>query len=93
MFYEKQILGKKVDAESTDLQKNLSLENEGDDFYKVEGPTHAYIGHISDLPISMIDNEYIRTGYRINFNGFWVIFKTLFKWHNETFNIWSHFLG
>jgi predicted membrane channel-forming protein YqfA (hemolysin III family) len=35
----------------------------------------------------------IKTGYRVGYHGFMPIFKTLFKWHNETVNIWSHFLG
>jgi len=39
------------------------------------------------------DNEYIKTGYRLHFKGMWPVTKTMFKWHNETVNIWSHFLG
>lgn len=53
----------------------------------------AFIGSLEDLPARLIDNEYIKTGYRINYKGFCPIFKTMFKRHNETFNIWSHFIG
>lgn len=52
-----------------------------------------YVGHISGYPENMRDNPYITTGYRIGFRGFKGGFKTLFMWHNETVNVWTHFLG
>lgn len=52
-----------------------------------------YIGNIEDLPKHMIDNEYILTGCRINFQGWRQVASTLWMFHNETFNIWSHLLG
>eukprot|EP00826_Nyctotherus_ovalis_P013034 TRINITY_DN1348_c0_g1_i14.p2 TRINITY_DN1348_c0_g1~~TRINITY_DN1348_c0_g1_i14.p2 ORF type:complete len:134 (-),score=41.30 TRINITY_DN1348_c0_g1_i14:1058-1459(-) len=39
------------------------------------------------------DNEYIKRGYRINFNTARRIFKSLFMIHNESMNIWSHLAG
>lgn len=45
------------------------------------------------MPDHMIDNEYIKLGYRINHTGFCGVLATLFKCHNETFNVWTHFLG
>ena len=33
------------------------------------------IGTIEQAPHYLIDNEYILSGYRINFNTFWRIFK------------------
>jgi predicted membrane channel-forming protein YqfA (hemolysin III family) len=41
----------------------------------------------------MHDNEYIKTGYRINHNNFKDVFCSVFKCHNETVNIWSHGMG
>ena len=38
-------------------------------------------------------NVYIHTGYRINFNTIGRAFWSLFKWHNETVNVWSHLMG
>ena len=52
-----------------------------------------YIGSIDDLPKWMVDNEFILSGCRINFQGWRGVFRTLFMCHNETFNIWSHYLG
>lgn len=46
-----------------------------------------------ELPAYLIDNEYVKTGYRLNFYSAWDVFMTAFKCHNETFNIWSHLIG
>ena len=42
------------------------------------------------------DNEYILTGYRCGYQGVFGnngVLKTLFIWHNETVNVWSHLIG
>lgn len=44
------------------------------------------------LPESLRDNEYITKYYRVNYNGKQTI-RSLFGLHNETGNIWTHFLG
>lgn len=38
-------------------------------------------------------NKNIRTGYRINFDSYWKLTKSLFMIHNETINVWTHLLG
>ena len=72
-----------------DNEDNFNKLN-SDNFEKKKA---AFIGTIKDLPERLRDNEYLLTGYRINYTGFCVVLKTMFKCHNETFNIWSHFLG
>ena len=52
-----------------------------------------YIGGIEDYPKEFFDNEYLRRGYRINFTTWTQISKSIFMWHNETLNIWSHLIG
>uniref|UniRef100_A0A7N0TT97 Uncharacterized protein n=1 Tax=Kalanchoe fedtschenkoi TaxID=63787 RepID=A0A7N0TT97_KALFE len=45
-----------------------------------------------DLPKYMKDNEFILNYYRAN----WPLreaFLSLFRWHNETINVWTHLLG
>ncbi|XP_047322292.1 heptahelical transmembrane protein 1-like [Impatiens glandulifera] len=45
-----------------------------------------------ELPEYMKDNEYILRHYRAN----WSIrqaFLSLFRWHNETLNVWTHLIG
>ncbi|BDA50104.1 Heptahelical transmembrane protein 4 [Coccomyxa sp. Obi] len=44
------------------------------------------------LPESLRDNEYITKYYRVNYTGKQTI-RSLFGLHNETGNIWTHFLG
>jgi len=39
------------------------------------------------------DNKYLETGYRINFKRKRDAFKSMFMLHNETTNIWTHFIG
>ena len=39
------------------------------------------------------DNEFIKTGYRLNFNSSKKILRSLFMFHNESFNVWSHLAG
>jgi hypothetical protein len=44
------------------------------------------------LPDSLRDNEYITKYYRVNYNAKQTI-RSLFGLHNETGNIWTHFIG
>jgi adiponectin receptor len=48
---------------------------------------------LSDIPIWNKDNEYVKSGYRINYKSSFEIAWSFFQIHNETVNIWSHFLG
>ena len=52
-----------------------------------------YIGTWDESPEFLRDNEYIKNGYRINFNTIPRIFRSLFMCHNESTNIWSHIFG
>ncbi|XP_019266615.1 PREDICTED: heptahelical transmembrane protein 1-like isoform X2 [Nicotiana attenuata] len=45
-----------------------------------------------ELPEYMKDNEYILNYYRAN----WPLkeaFFSIFRWHNETLNVWTHLIG
>ena len=53
----------------------------------------AFIGSNSEAPVFILDNEYITTGYRIDHHTCWRASKSLFTCHNETVNVWTHFLG
>ena len=52
-----------------------------------------FIGKWEQAPKFIQDNEYIRSGYRINFNNIKCILRSLFMIHNETVNVWSHLIG
>jgi adiponectin receptor len=53
----------------------------------------TFIGTWDDAPKYVQDNEYIHTGYRINFNSPRKIFRSLFMPHNELVNVWTHLIG
>jgi hypothetical protein len=44
-------------------------------------------------PSWLKDNEFLLRGYRVNFNRKRDLFKSLFRMHNETLNIWTHLIG
>lgn len=53
----------------------------------------GYIGSIWEIPEDIRDNLFILTGYRVGYNDIWKTSKTLFMWHNETMNVWTHLFG
>lgn len=48
---------------------------------------------INEAPDWMIDNIYLRTGYRKNFHSFEMTLKSILMKHNELLNIWTHLIG
>ncbi len=55
--------------------------------------TGCFVGTWDQADPYLRDNEYIRKGYRINFNSTKRILRSLFMCHNESTNIWSHLCG
>lgn len=45
------------------------------------------------MPVWLRDNDFIQTGYRLNYENSCEVAQTMCKCHNETVNVWSHFLG
>ena len=50
-------------------------------------------GLLEDLPEWARDNEYIKSGYRIDHIGVLEVASTICKCHNETVNVWTHLVG
>lgn len=48
--------------------------------------------HVKEHHDYMADNEWIHSGYRAP-TGFWGTLFSLFSFHNETINVWSHLIG
>ena len=46
-----------------------------------------------DLPEWLRDNDFIRHGHRPPLKSFRLCFKSIFRIHSETGNIWTHLLG
>lgn len=53
----------------------------------------GFIGTADEYIPELLDNKFILTGYRCNYGSHYDVFMTLFKWHNETMNAWSHLIG
>ena len=54
----------------------------------------AFIGQAHDAPEHLVDNEFIKHGYRIGYDrSAYAIFKSMFTMHNEFVNVWSHCCG
>ena len=51
------------------------------------------LGTIYEAEEFMKSNEFILRGYRLNFNSFRKLIKSLFIVHNESINVWTHLLG
>ncbi|KAK3102625.1 hypothetical protein FSP39_012753 [Pinctada imbricata] len=49
--------------------------------------------HHHSLPDWLKDNDFLHTGHRPPTNSFLVCFKSIFRIHTETGNIWTHLLG
>ena len=45
------------------------------------------------VPEWLKDNQYLKQGYRPSTNSFRDCLKSVFRWHNETGNIWTHLIG
>lgn len=58
-----------------------------------KGKVGGYIGSIWDIPEDIRDNLFILTGYRVGFDSVMNTWPTIFMWHNETMNVWTHLLG
>lgn len=49
--------------------------------------------HHNALPKWLRDNDFLIRGHRPPLNSFWACFKSIFRVHTETGNIWTHLLG
>ena len=73
----------------TDGKKSSSDE----DIVTVQPRNPRCNGFYEEQPEWMRDNEYILTRYRIDYEGTREVASTFCMCHNETVNIWSHFIG
>lgn len=49
--------------------------------------------HHHHLPAWLKDNDFLVKGHRPPLNSFWACFKSIFRIHTETGNIWTHLIG
>jgi len=51
-----------------------------------------HIGNVDECEFERMKEPFLTTGYRIGYD-FSACLKSMFEWHNETLNIWTHFGG
>ena len=51
------------------------------------------VGMWDEAPEFIRDNEYIRKGYRLKLHSWKQVVKSLFVFHNESMNVWTHLCG
>ena len=62
--------------------------------YHVVEDIRVFIGGMAEAPGHLVDNEFIHRGYRIGYNkSIKSILRSLFQFHNESVNVWSHLIG
>ncbi|KAK8602127.1 hypothetical protein V6N13_058219 [Hibiscus sabdariffa] len=75
--------GKKLGHDDDRLQVSNKDENRSSSYVLVS---------YKELPEYMKDNEFILNYYRANWSLKEALFS-IFRWHNETLNVWTHLLG
>ena len=60
-----------------------------------EKKKQPYISDIDDPNLDAFkkENRFLKTGHRIFFHTYPDCVRSMFMLHNETINIWSHFIG
>jgi adiponectin receptor len=69
------------------------MKIEPSSIFDVENEKSKRIVDIDQAPSWIIDNKYLLTGYRVNFNSMTSNLRSMFIRHNELMNIWTHFIG
>ena len=62
-------------------------------FISIETQATPIIGDKTSAKSYLVSNEFIEKGYRINYTTWSQTFKSLFEFHNETVNTWTHLVG
>ncbi|CAD8082604.1 unnamed protein product [Paramecium sonneborni] len=78
---------------STEIVQRVQYQyNDNKQDQKDKNNKDMKIGPICKAPKHLKD-KYIIKGYRINFKNKKDVLKSLFMWHNELVNIWTHLIG
>ncbi|KAJ6254567.1 adiponectin receptor protein [Anaeramoeba flamelloides] len=81
------------DFDPSSLSENEVSEDDSENFKCYPITDTFKVSTIFESPLSLGYYRHISTGYRVHFTIKLSLKTALFKQHNETINIWSHFLG
>uniref|UniRef100_A0A914EL47 Uncharacterized protein n=1 Tax=Acrobeloides nanus TaxID=290746 RepID=A0A914EL47_9BILA len=74
------------------IKENIHSDNAGH-IVKEKQEAHWKVLDFDMLPEWLRDNEYLKSGHRPPLENYLACFKSVFKMHSETGNIWSHLIG
>ncbi|CBY12885.1 unnamed protein product [Oikopleura dioica] len=72
---------------------NTSADNVRFDVAKLVWDGSWHVVKHSDLPLWLQDNDYLINWHRPSVRSFGYCFSSIFRWHTETGNIWTHLIG
>lgn len=87
---DEEITHSKVDSL---LAGPCKVAEQAEEFVKKVWEAGWRVVHHGSLPDWLRDNEFLHTGHRPPSNSFSTCFKSIFRIHTETGNIWTHLLG
>ncbi|XP_059150574.1 adiponectin receptor protein-like [Physella acuta] len=107
--YKKSEIGSLLRAEDEKLPPELDEDLDGVDTSLLNVPSKCAqqaeefvkkvwaagwnVAHHHTLPDWLKDNDFLLRGHRVPTNSFMACFKSIFRIHTETGNIWTHLLG
>ncbi|ESN98659.1 hypothetical protein HELRODRAFT_66738 [Helobdella robusta] len=71
----------------------VKIKNRTEDWLRHTWEAGKEVIHHSHLPKWLRDNDYLVKGHRPPLYSFWACFKSMFRIHTETGNIWTHLIG
>ncbi|KAH9504785.1 hypothetical protein Btru_061952 [Bulinus truncatus] len=87
-------LDEDLDAVDTSLLNVPSkCAQQAEEFVKRVWAAGWNVAHHHTLPDWLKDNDFLLRGHRVPTNSFIACFKSIFRIHTETGNIWTHLLG
>ncbi|BHF61275.1 Adiponectin receptor protein 2 [Sparganum proliferum] len=71
----------------------LSMAHSAEEFARHIWLRGWQVVQFAQLPAWLKDNDFLIRGHRPALNSYWGCFKSVFRIHTETGNIWTHLLG
>ncbi|CAG5115898.1 unnamed protein product [Candidula unifasciata] len=80
-------------VETSLLSVPSKCAEQAEEFVKKVWAAGWNVAHHHTLPDWLKDNDFLLRGHRVPTNSFLACFKSIFRIHTETGNIWTHLLG
>ncbi|GFO23192.1 adiponectin receptor protein [Plakobranchus ocellatus] len=80
-------------VETSLLNVPSKCAEQAEEFVKKVWAAGWNVAHHHTLPDWLKDNDFLLRGHRVPTNSFMACFKSIFRIHTETGNIWTHLLG